>query len=359
MGSSRDASIASRYLGLDGCGGGTLRSVGDEFNLTYERVRQIVCSASRILCSDPAVKACLTSVIGFVSNSIPTTATDLESALQADRFTRDRFRLEGIIRAARLLGMRLPFSISVVGSERVVHTREIKSVDRIVRVARTLAAHFGASTVEDVFRRLRRPKESLFERDLIATVLICAPDIYWLNEKQSVFSFLNATKNRVLIRVRQVVSVANPISLTDLWAGVARSFPRREFSLDEKALGALCLRAPGVSVRADVVEARPRINPANVLGKTDYRLFQILSANGMMSRGDLSKLCLVDGISQPVIDQRLCYSAVIHRYSHNSYGLIGRRESNIRRSRLRYPRISSAGPALTGIDRNGMEARGD
>jgi hypothetical protein len=47
LGRGRDAQIVARYYGFDGLGGGTLRSVGNEFGLTRERVRQVAAAASR------------------------------------------------------------------------------------------------------------------------------------------------------------------------------------------------------------------------------------------------------------------------------------------------------------------------
>ena len=53
----------------------------------------------------------------------------------------------GIVKAVELLGRRLPFSITDVRGERLVHALDIRSVGTIVRRAQWAVGHWGMATL--------------------------------------------------------------------------------------------------------------------------------------------------------------------------------------------------------------------
>src|SRR5229473_3658577 len=134
LGTGRNARIAARYYGFDGRGGGTLQSVGNEIGVTRERVRQIVTVTSQWLGTVRPASPMLDRTIEFVVDHMPAAAAEIEAELRFQRLTSGVFRLEGVIKAAELLGRRLPFSISEVKGERLVHPPDIPSVEMIVRM---------------------------------------------------------------------------------------------------------------------------------------------------------------------------------------------------------------------------------
>src|ERR1700737_4564202 len=150
LGTGRNVRIAARYYGFDGRGGGSLQTVGNEIGLTRERVRQIATAASPWLSTGRPVSPTLDRTIAFVADHMPAVARKIEAELRSQRLTSGLFRLEGVIKAAELLGRRLPFSITEVGDERLVHPRDFPSVDTIVRIARRVISHWGMATLSNV-----------------------------------------------------------------------------------------------------------------------------------------------------------------------------------------------------------------
>src|SRR5712691_8379121 len=133
LGNGRNARIVARYYGFDGRGGGSFQTVGNEIGLTRERVRQIVTAASERLSTGRPVSPTFDRTIAFVADRMPAAAGEIEAELRSQGLTSGLFRLEGVITAAELLGKRLPFSISEVKGERLVHARDIPLVNTIVR----------------------------------------------------------------------------------------------------------------------------------------------------------------------------------------------------------------------------------
>jgi hypothetical protein len=80
-----------------------------------------VTAASEWVRTARPVSPTLERTITFVVDQIPAAAREIEAKLRSQRLTSGLFRLEGVIKAAELLGKRLPFSISEVGEARLVY----------------------------------------------------------------------------------------------------------------------------------------------------------------------------------------------------------------------------------------------
>src|SRR6202521_3966187 len=204
LGTGRNARIAARYHGFDGRGGGSLQTVGNEIGLTRERIRQIVTAASERLDSGRRVSPTLDRTIAFVIDHMPAAAGEIEAELRSQRLTSGLFRLEGVLKAAELLGRRLPFSITEVKGERLVHARDIPSVDAIVRIARRVIARGGMATISDVVADVRKVEPSACDRNLVVSALACLEGFHWLEQSAGWFWLSDNPNNRVLNRIRKI-----------------------------------------------------------------------------------------------------------------------------------------------------------
>src|ERR1700730_10123039 len=173
LGTGRNARIAARYYGFDGRGGGSLQAVGNEIGLTRERVRQIVTSASELLSTGRPVSPMLDRTIAFVADHMPAAAGEIEAELRFQRLTSGLFRLEGVIKAAELLERHLPFSITEVKGERLVHAGDIPSVEMIVRIARRIISRWGMTTLSNVVSEVRKVESGVCDRKLVGRALAC------------------------------------------------------------------------------------------------------------------------------------------------------------------------------------------
>jgi hypothetical protein len=155
LGTGRNALVAARYYGFDGRGGETLQTVANEIGLTRERIRQIVTTAYQTLSKRRPVSPLLDRAIAVVADSMPAAAGDIENELRSRGLTSGLFRLEGVLKAAELLGRLVPFTITELGRGRLVHARDVPLVRTIVRTARRLISSWGMATVSEVVTMAR------------------------------------------------------------------------------------------------------------------------------------------------------------------------------------------------------------
>jgi hypothetical protein len=196
LGNGRNAQIVARYYGLDGLGGGTLQTVGKEVGLTRERVRQIVTAASKWLNAERPVLRTLDQSIAFVVDHMPAVAKEIEAQLRSQGLTSGLFGLETVIKAAELLGKGLPFSITDIDAERVVHSPNIRSVHTIVRIARRLISRWGMATISKVAAEVGNVEPGVCDRRLVVSALVCLAGFHWLDQSTGWFWLSNNPKNR-------------------------------------------------------------------------------------------------------------------------------------------------------------------
>jgi hypothetical protein len=328
LGTGRNALIAARYYGFDGRGGGSLQAVGNEIGVTRERIRQIVAAASKSLGIRRPVSPTLDRTIAFVVDRTPARAEKIEADLQFQGLTSGLFRLEGVIKAGELLGRRLPFSITGVREERLIHAPDIP-VDTIVRIARRLISRWGMATLSTVVAEVRKVDSGVCDRELVGRALTCLGDFRWLDQSADWFWLLDNSNNAVLNRLRKILSVANPIQILELWAGISRDVRMKGFSPPKSVILEFCRQAPGLRVDDETVKAEPVINLDEVLSGTEKDIVHRLSENGgSLTRSELKSVCLEMGVNRRTLYLNLVRSPIISRYGEGLYGLIGSGESS-------------------------------
>ena len=337
----RTARIAIRHWGWDGRGGATLEATGREFGgITRERVRQL-CErlAARIRAANaqsaalampisaPAFERALLQAAG----AVPTTAHDLARRLADESVAARPFDPEGLLTAARVLRHEAPFRLETVKDVRVVlpsppdptaDTAEVIAV--VVEAARALVRRAGAARVRDVTGRVAAMLAVWVDDDLVTAVVSEPEDFVWLERRAGWFYLPSVVKNAVVSRVIKVLSVAGPLDLADLHAGIRRDERMKEFVMPEYILGELCARIPGITVEDGRVYAREPLRPQDVLETTELTLVKILTEHGgAMERHALEALCMAAGMKASSFNNRIAYSPLITERGYGRYGLRG------------------------------------
>jgi hypothetical protein len=337
LGTGRNARIAARYYGFDGRGGGSLQTVGNEIGLTRERVRQIVTASSARLSTGRPVSPTLDRTIAFVVERMPAAAGEIEAELQFQRLTSGLFRLEGVIKAAGLLGRRLPFSITEVKGERLVHARGIPSVDMIFRIVRRVISRWGMATISNVVAEVREVEPDACDGNLVVSALACLGGFHWLEQSAGWFWLSDNPNNRVLNRMRKILSIANPIDISELQAGITRDYRMKGVSPPKRVLLEFCRQAPGLRVNDSAVKAEPAVNSDDVLSQVEKDIVHILSEHGgTMATSEFKSVCLGMGVNRRTFYQNLMRSPIISRHAGGLYGLIGSGERSGRGARLSF-----------------------
>jgi hypothetical protein len=351
LGPGRDSQIAARYYGFDGRGGKTLMSVGEEYRLTRERVRQIVEKMKGRFSDQRPISPILDRTVALVANRLPAAASEIEAELKLQGLSSSLFRLEGVIKAAELLGKPVQFVITAgVAGKRIVHAQGSPSGRTIIRIARRLIAHRGMATVSDVVVKVRGVMSGPCDKNLVAIALAQEKGFAWLDRSAGWFWLSESRINPVLSRIRKILSVAKAVEVSELAAGIARDFRMDDFSPPKRVLLEFCRQAPGLQVRDSTIKANPEIKPDQVLTQSEKDIGQILAEHGgTLATWELKSICFGIGINRACLFRSLLYSPIISEEAGGLYRLIGSKEKTwycaTHRRRRAKPKIQSEYPS--------------
>ena len=340
--SERDRLIVARYLGWDGRGGATLQAVGDEFGMSRERVRQI-CDIAKTRGSTKPFAPALDRVLSVVAERIPAPAAVIEKALVEEGLTAAPFSLEGLTKVAEttlvlsttgsalarrrpmILGRQLPFVVTGRPGNRVVLPPQMLAVaNEIIQCARKSVEHWGVATVEDITAQVTEQLSEPIHSDFVTQVLQGHQDFQWLDEAGGWFWITSVSRNRLLNRIKKVLSVSSRINVAELRAGVAREYRMQGVVPPQRVLLELCRRAEGYLVEGSTVSTDPPVAWRETISETEQILVLALETHGpVMRREELEELCVALGMKRSTFYVRLGYSPFIARYARGVYGLRG------------------------------------
>ena len=254
---------------------------------------------------------------------MPAAAGEIEAELRSQGLTCGLFRLEGVIQAAELLGRDLPFSITEVEGERLAHARDIPSVGAIIRMARRVISRWGMATISHVVAELRKVRSCACDRKLVVSALTCLEGFHWIEQSSDWFWLSDEPDNRVAKRVKKILSVANPINVSELQAGIGRDYRMKGFSPPQSVLLEFCRQTSGLRVNDEAVEAEPAVG-SDVLSQAERDIVHILSEHGgTMATPEFKSACLVVGVTRTTFYHCTEYSPIISKRAGGLYGLIG------------------------------------
>ena len=322
--SERNRLIVTRYLGWDGQGGATLQAVGDKFGMSRERVRQI-CDIVKTLAATKPFAPVLDRVLSVVAERIPAPASAIENSLVAEGLTAASFSLEGLTRAAEVLGRQLPFVVIGTPGGRIALPPQMKAVaNEIVQYARKSVEHWGVTTVEDITAQVAEQLPEPVHSDLVTQILQGHQDFQWLEEAGGWFWLTSVSRNRLLNRINKVLSVSPRINVAELRAGVSRDRGMKGFVPPARVLLELCRQADGYLVEGSMVSTASPVAWGDALGGTEQILLLALGEHGpVMQRKELEELCIDLGMNRSTFSVYLGHSPIVARYAPGVYGLRG------------------------------------
>ena len=317
--------IVARYLGWDGRGGATLQAVGDEFGMSRERVRQICAPVAKTLAATKPFAPALDRVLSVVAERIPAPVSAIEKTLVAEGLTAAPFFLEGLTKAAEVLGRQVPFEITGQPGNRMVLSPQTLAVgNRIVRCARKSVEHWGVTTIEDITAQVMEQLPEPVRSDFVTQILRGHQDFQWLDEAGGWFWLTSVSRNRLLNRINKVLSVSPGINVAELRAGVSRDRRMNGFVPPQRVILELCRQAAGYLVEGSTVSADPPVAWGDTLSETEQILLLALEENGsVMQRKELEELCVDLGMNRSTFSVYLGHSPILARYAPGVYGLRG------------------------------------
>lgn len=318
--SQRDRQVVAACLKWQGNRRATNTSVGKQFDITYERVRQVFCRWLPRSGGPAPFAPTLDRALEIVRADLPAPLAEVERRLARSRLTKGRVPVAGIRELATLMGREPGFVIHGHGERRsVVSEAELGSILQLQSRARQLVTTVGLTTVK---RATDTPAAAGLSPSAVMYALRSLEGFYWLDESEGTFSLRWSRPNVLWNRIRKVLAVCPRISADVLWLALQHDDRYPGQALTRAQLLDYCRRQPGWRVAGKFIMARHPENPLDVLQGHEREIVRLLIEHGPLPRRELASLAAEAGIEAPSYG-RCLQSPAISRYGLALYGVTG------------------------------------
>lgn len=321
----RQIEIVRARVGWNEAGPMTLQDVGDAFDLTRERVRQITAKILGRL--TPTYLPQLEVAIQELEAAAPIRVADARRRLVEKGVSSAPLDPRGIVAVASLLGYEAGFHIDAGDGTPWILPAGQPGTAVIFSAARKAAGRVGVSNVDEVQALLAGTGRDI-PADEVEKILRASPKVAFLEDEWFWVPDIPGDRNRLRNVTQRMLSVAPRLDLHTLRQGVRRRyrFMRIETVPPTSVLGAFYAAHPEFVLGDDgMVESAVALDYRLILGDVDRAFVEVFQSTdtGLMDRAQLDEVLTKRGINPNTLAVWTSYSPIIDHPALNVWCLRG------------------------------------
>jgi hypothetical protein len=320
----RNAVIFARRVGLSGDAPQTLQTVGDIFDMTRERVRQIESKCWQRISVSRMRTPGLDQAIRIIESLAPAPTEQIVQQLIAHQLVDRPIQPHAIVALAnRLRGMN--WTVAEYGTATfLIGADQQDLLPHISAIAKRAVTHWGMATIDDIAASAGEKCAFVVSSEFVRVVLSNRPDFRWLDEGMGWFWITSTARNRLANQIYKILAVWNRIAISELREGVGRAHRMQGFAPPATALIEFCRQLPDVAVNGRSVIATHSREMSHLLSENQLTIARIMLDRGpVVRRDDLEEWCTSAGMNVSSFYIYISYLPFIVRYAPGVYGIRG------------------------------------
>jgi hypothetical protein len=317
----RNAEMIVKLFGWSGRGRRTLESVGQEYGITRERVRQIAAKTINMIRANKFELPWLTRAVNAARQVGPLTPKELAKLLRKARISRTDFDPSGIECACEELGIKFGLEVRTIGGQPVYGKgAALTKMHGLLKLCKRLTAARGCANFDAMCDELGVPEA---ERDGVRHMISRSGTNVWLDQDRRWLFSKVPNRNRLSNVVAKVLFVSPTIRLGELRRAVAKC--RRLQSVPPMKVLAKFLETTGMAQRVgDEVVAQHPFAGAIEPGSVEDTMLHALKTNGPVLPWDrLQELCIAAGMNPVTVGIYMSISPIVTRVVRGVYAVVG------------------------------------
>jgi Bacterial RNA polymerase, alpha chain C terminal domain/Sigma-70, region 4 len=281
----RNTDVLLKLWGWSGKGPRVLDSVGQEYALTRERVRQIEARALERFIHHQFDLPFLRQTIGFLKQSVPALDSVLAKQVRDAGLSNDAFDIWGLKVAAETFGLRWPFdSVTVKSKRMLVGQGDELRFRSALGIARRRTSDRGLTSVVSLASEAGIDEERIPGLKIFLQV---AGSIEWLDDAREWLFAPSLSRNRLFNICSKVLAVCPTIRVTELRRAVGKS-RRLAMVPPLRILSGFIQRTRLGTVSDDgVITANPEMESAIPSDSVEGMMIAVLDQHGPLMDGEI------------------------------------------------------------------------
>jgi hypothetical protein len=291
----RNIPLLLSLWGWNGSEPRVLDSVGKEYGLTRERVRQIAARAIKRLKRHKFDTPYLNAAIQKLKKEIPAVDSSLMDRLRDQAITRGSFSVWGIELAAELLGVHWGIThITVNGIKIVVATGDQSKLARTFVELRRKTSELGCVNIQSLCSEIQIEET---RADTVRRFLDASSAVDWLDDTKEWMYLSNTARNRLFNLCEKVLGVCPSIGIGELRRAVGKS-RRLAMAPPQRILAAFVSREGLGTVQGSKIVAIRSTGKAPSPDSAEGKMLAVLDEFGPIMDGeDMAEKCIAAGMN--------------------------------------------------------------
>jgi Sigma-70, region 4 len=291
----RNIPLLLSLWGWSGSDPRVLDSVGKEYGLTRERVRQLAARAIKRLRRHKFDTPFLIAAIQQLRKEVPAVDSSLIDRLGDRGITRSSFSVWGIELAAELLGVHWGFTHVVVNGLRiVVTTSDQRKLAQTFVALRRKTSELGCVNIQSLCSEIQMEET---RADVVRRFIDASAAVDWLDDAKEWMYLRNAARNRLFNLCEKVLGVCPSIGVGELRRAVGRT-RRLAMAPPQRILAAFVNREGLGAIQGSQIFAMPCMGKAPSPDSAEGRMLAVLGEFGPIMDGeDMAEKCVAAGMN--------------------------------------------------------------
>lgn len=319
----RNLEMLMELWGWKGTQPRTLDSIGQDLNpkITRERVRQIQARALRKMREFKFDTPYLRAALIFLRKEVPSRAASLSARLREQGLTRTDFSIRSVKAAAKILGLKFPFTEISIGDDRFfVSAEEERRLATLIQIIRRRTSEMGCMNIRSLMSELHVNEGKL---ETIREVIDTIPAVRWLDQEKTWLFLSGSTRNRLFNLCAKVLGVSPQIRLSELRRAVAKS-RRLPMAPPQNILGVFVENTGLGKIEGSIISASPDSATAPDSGSVEGKMLSVLAEFGPIMDGEeFAEKCVAAGINATSFYIYRLVSPVFAALGNGVYCIVG------------------------------------
>jgi hypothetical protein len=330
---NKSLEILINRFGLDGSPPKTLEIIGQKFNVTRERIRQIIKSSLRKLKKINPPTPILNKVFSIVLDLQPLSEIELNKILKEKNITKQDWDFRGLKDFYENFGIKLDCDVTKINNINFISELNIeKIIDEIINYTNKKISTSGIVSILECLS-LKVVNLNNIKKESLKKIFQTKPLFYWLDNEENFFSYYSK-RNRLSNLISKAAAATDQININYLFERIKNYHRLSDINYSINIFMRFCQICFDCEIKNQNINFFSKKSKLSdydgyqgkIISENEQKIIEIFKKFGpILNWSVLKELAIKSGVSEPSLNMIMQFSVLFQRIDIATYKLSGQK----------------------------------
>lgn len=330
---NKSLEILINRFGFDGSPPKTLEIIGQKFNVTRERIRQIIKSSLRKLKILNPPTPILNKVFLTAQDLLPLSEIELNKILKEKSITKQDWDFKGLQDFYETFDIKLDLSVTKINNICFISKINMEKIfNTILNKINKKISNSGLFSLSECMN-FKEVQLNNIKQETIKKIIQTKPMILWLDDEENYFTYYS-NRNRLSNLISKAASASNQISIDYLFKRIKNYHRLKNANYSIDIFISFCKKCFDCEINNQIIKffsSKSKLSDyigyqGKIISENEGKIIQIFNKFGpILSSGTLRELAKKFGISDHSLNMIMQFSVLFQRIDIATYMLSGQK----------------------------------